>query len=157
MTKKNCSICLESINSEEADILVMGPYGSPRCLCEDCSSLMNTAATDTDYERIVSSINSLADKMNKRNIDDRLTVSTMTNLLSSYARRAKAIKNGEELPEESLEEGFDEIPEDLRESEEDKALDEEEAKKNGKLNRIVDWICIAALVGAIAFFIIRLF
>ena len=157
MNIKNCCLCLEKVNGDEADVLVMGPYGSPRCLCEECSSLLNTAATDMDYDKIVGAMDSLADKMSKRNIDDKLTVATMTDLLASYAKRAKAIKNGEELPEEVLDEGFEEVPEELRELEEDRELDEKEEERATKINRVIDWICAAVIVAAAAFAVYRIF
>ena len=157
MSIRNCSICLEKVDEANADVLVMGPYGTPRCLCEECSALMDIAATSTDYEKIVAAMDALAEKMSNRNIDDKLTVATMTDLLSSYAKRAKAIKNGEELSEEEIDEGFDEIPEELREIEQDRVLDEEEAEREGKINRVIDWICALVIFAAASFAVYRIF
>ena len=53
-----------------------------------------------------------------------------------------------------------EVPEELRESEEDKALDEAEKINNRKFDRVLNWIMIilaAVALAAIAYFVIKRF
>ncbi len=152
---KNCCICLTHVDEESAPILTMGAYGTPKLLCDECAALIETATKGKDYNEIVSAIEALTAKMSSANIDDRVTMDTMTSLLADSARRAQEIKNGTydfALDEKTEEEGFDEIPEELRETEEDRLLDkkdEEAAKKFDKVMNLM-WIgvgvCIAAFI-----------
>jgi len=162
MVKRLCATCLEPVLSEDADILVMSSYGSPKCLCDDCASLFNRAATDRDPDKIVASMDRITKKMSDKNIDDKLTVSTVTRLFEGFAKRAGAIKRGEwdfSRDEEDTNdaEGFEEIPEELRETEEDKALDEREAELVGKVDKVLNWVWAGVLIGVVAFVIWRLF
>ena len=156
MSANKCCVCLEPIQSEESDVLVMGPYGTPRCLCEDCSHLLDSAANDTDYDVIVSAMDKITEKISKKNIDDPLTVDTLKSLFESYAKRARAIRLGEEILAEEEDEGFLEIPEELSEAEEDRILDEAEEKKTKKINAVLDWVCAIAMVGTFLFLVFRL-
>ena len=58
---------------------------------------------------------------------------------------------------ESAAEEEDGVPEELRETDEDKRLEEEEAKKNAKLDKITNWVCLAILIIAAGFLIYRFF
>ena len=50
---------------------------------------------------------------------------------------------------------MEEIPEELQETEEDKALDAEEAKKQEKFDKIMNWLTIGALAITAIVLIVR--
>ena len=147
---KTCALCLQSVDTEEADILAMGGAGTPRYLCDACSHDIELAITGKDYDEIVTELAP----------DDTVTQDTTTLLLVNAAKRAKDIREGtydfslddvDEITE------FDEIPEELRETEEDKELDRAEEEAANKLDKILNWVWVAVLVGALGFMIWWLF
>lgn len=152
--KRNCCTCLVRIEDENAPILTMGAYGNPKCLCPECADLIDKITAGTEYDEITSAMEVITKRMSKSNIDDRVTVSTMTDLLAKSAERAQKIKEGtydftlDEI--ESDEEILDEIPEELKETEEDRLLDEKEAEANKKFDKILNWMWI--IFGAVALF-----
>ena len=160
MKKKKCSICLCEVTNEDAPILTMGAYGIPRYLCDDCASLMEVATLGTDYEEIVSAMSELTSRMSDENIDDKAAMDTVTEAFREAAERATAIKNGtydftlDELTDEGV---LEDIPEELRESEEDRALDEQEAEEAKRVDKFMNWVWLGVLIGAIAFIIWRCF
>ena len=149
-----CSVCGRKVE-ENAPILVMGAYGIPRFLCSKCEKNLDTATTSRDYDEIAEAMNILGENLSSSEPDE-LTVETLNGILSEAGDRAKAIKYGsydfsldEQAPEE---EGYDDIPEDMKETEEDKALDEEEQKKIKKVESIFNVIStvLFSAVGAYA-------
>ena len=92
--KRNCSTCLKRIENEEAPVLAMGAYGTPKLLCDECAELIDKMTLSKDYDEITEAINSIAGKMSAANIDDRVTLDTMTDMLESCAKRAQQIKDG---------------------------------------------------------------
>ena len=146
-TRKNCSTCLTRITSEDAPVLVMGAYGTPKLLCDDCAALIETITLGRDYDEITAAMQALTEKMSSANIDDRFTVNTVTKILADSAVRAQKIKEGTydfTLDEQEDEESFEEIPEELQETEEDRLLDEKEAEENAKFDKFMNklWIVI---------------
>ena len=91
----------------------------------------------------------VAKRLAEKNIDDKLTVSTVSELFASYAKRASAIKRGEwDFSVEEQEENTaieDEIPEELMESEEDRLLDEKDREESARLDKILNWLFVGAL------------
>ena len=149
-TRKNCSTCLTRITSEDAPVLIMGAYGTPKLLCDDCAALIETITLGRDYDEITSAMQTLTERMSAANIDDRFTVNTVTKILSDSAVRAQKIKEGTydfALDEEVEDESFDEIPEELKETEEDRLLDEKEAEENAKFDKLMNktWIIVGAV------------
>ena len=131
--KRNCSICLKRVEGDDAPVLAMGAYGNPKVLCDECAAA---------------------------NIDDRVTVATMTEMFESSAKRAQAIKEGTydfALDEVESDEGFDEIPEELQETEEDRLLDEKEAEANAKLDKFLNWAWVGVAIAVVGFIIYRIF
>ena len=158
--KRNCSTCLKRIENEEAPVLAMGAYGTPKLLCDECAELIEKMTLSKDYDEITEAINSIAGKMSAANIDDRVTLDTMTDMLESSAKRAQQIKDGTydfALDEVEADEGFDEIPEELRETEEDRLLDEKEAEANAKFDKFLNWTWIGVAIGVVAFIIYKIF
>ena len=157
--KRNCSICLKRVEGDDAPVLAMGGYGNPKVLCDECAELIDKMTLSRDYDEITAAINGVAERMSAANIDDRVTVATMTEMFESSAKRAQSIKEGTydfALDEVESDEGFDEIPEELLETEEDKARDEKEAKFNKKLDKITNWIWVVVFAGVAVFFVLRL-
>ena len=160
MKKKTCAICLETVERDDIPILTMGAYGTPKYLCEDCAALMETATSSREVDDIVSAMDKLTKKLSDKNIDDRFTVETVTAMFEDAARRASAIKEGTydfALDEVEDGESFDEIPEELAETEEDRALDEKERAEAKRLDGFMNWVWLGALVGALGFIIWRIF
>ena len=159
---KNCALCGARAEKEEPAILALGNYGYPRYLCEECEAELDAATLGKDFEEVSGAIERLAKKTDSFGKDDKITLSTMKEILESAAKRANEIKDGsydfaldEEEPEAD-EEGFDEIPEELRESEEDKALDAKEAALGKKLDKFINWFWILAFAGVAVYFVIKL-
>lgn len=156
---KNCCTCLARIESEDAPVLTMGAYGNPKLLCDECAELVETITLGRDYDEITEAMQSLTERMSSANVDDRVTVATVTDLLAESAKRAQKIKDGSydfALDEAVDPEELEEIPEELRESEEDRLLDEKEAAANAKFDKFLNWMWIGAGIGAAAFIIWKL-
>ncbi len=159
--QKLCSICKKTVDSETASILTVGGYGNAKYLCEDCAAELDCATAAREYDAVKAAMDSIGEKMAKNNIEDELVIATVGELFIGAKRRAKEIKNGtydfslDEAPTESTaeeqgtEEEFD-IPEELRETEEDKELDAKEKKKNAFFDKIFNWVSLALLLGGLA-------
>lgn len=150
--RKNCCTCLKKIENEDAPVLTMGAYGTPRLLCDDCAALIETATLGRDYDEITEAMNTLADVISRANISDNIAVSAVTEILEDGAKRAQKIKEGtyDFSLDEVVEESFEEIPEELQETEEDRLLDEKDAASNAKFDKVMNWLWIGlgALAGA---------
>lgn len=149
----NCAICNAEINTEESAILTMGAYGNPRYLCEECSLDMDTATLGKEITEIYAAMERISKKMTSSD-PDKQTYTTVTGLMAIAHDRAQKIKEGEydfSLDEsQESEDGFDEIPEELAESEEDKEkdrIDEEKQKQFDKFyNYALAGVCIAFVI-----------
>jgi hypothetical protein len=141
----------------------MGAYGTPKLLCPECAALVETVTAGKNYDEITAAMQALTERMSRANVDDRFTVATVTDLLAQSAERAQKIKDGTydfALDEVESDEGFDEIPEELRETEEDRLLDEKEAEANEKFDKFMNktWIIVGIVaVGYIAWRLIERF
>lgn len=146
---KNCCTCLSRIEHDDAAVLTMGAYGTPKLLCDNCAALVETITYGRDYDEIIEAMSTLTDVITKSNADDRKVVATVTEILENGAKRAQQIKEGTyDFALDEVDEGFDEIPEELQETEEDRLLDEREAESNARMDRMINWMWIG--VGALA-------
>ena len=164
--EKHCALCGRIPECEEPAILAIGKYGHPRHLCEDCEAELDTATLGREYEEVVDAIDSLGKKATSFGKDDPITIATMRSILMKAAKRAAAMKNGEydfdvdddspvtEDGEEEIE-GFDEIPEELLETEEDAALDRRDAEIGKKLDKVLNWVWVIVLVGMVGLFLLK--
>ena len=149
---KSCCVCGRTVEREDAPVLCMGGSGYPRILCEVCEGHLDNAMAGRDYESIKESITTLSESLAATE-PDRVTYNFATELLAKATVRAKKINAGiYDFSEDEIldEEGFDEIPEELLETEEDKELDredEEKMKKFDKVYNIILGIVIAAFAG----------
>ena len=154
MENETCSLCLDIVDGENADILTMSAYGTPKYLCPECAKRIENVMSGTDYDSIVISLDELNSTVIKNNIDNRAVMEAITAILANGAERARKIKDGtldfdNELAEAENEEEFD-ITEELAESEEDRLLDEKEAeekKKFDKITSIISGVIFALAVG----------
>ncbi len=141
-----CCMCDKNIERDDAPVLAMGAAGNPRLLCDDCAALLDTATLGRNVEEIKPAILKISELM-ANNDPDELTFSVVSQLMLSAAERAKAIKEGSydfSLDEKSEGEGFEEIPEELLETEEDREQDRLEEEKSKKFDKFYDY----ALIGA---------
>ena len=152
---KNCCICKKAIDAENAAILAMGAYGSPKCVCEECEKNIEAATRSKDADAAADAIRKLGEALTVGNTGDPQIIETVNTILTEAAERAEAIKNGsyDFSNDEDAEPEF-ELSEDMMETEEDRALDEKEAKNNKIIDTVTGWICGGVLVAAVIFFII---
>ena len=167
MDEKRCAICHAKIESEDAPIIAMGGYGVPRYLCDECATDIECATEGTEYEKIDAAMDRVSEKLVKADADDALLLTTLTKLLGEAAERAEKIKDGTynkdledgEVTKELVDEDeealtpLEEIPEELLEAEEDRLKDEEEAEFEKKVNKVLDWVWLVVLIGAVGFMI----
>ena len=166
MENNRCSICKREVNAENADIIAVGGYGNPRYICEDCVSVAEKLTYSESAEEIEAAMAELSKRIAASGVDDPVTVRAVNEMFKEAGERAKKIKDGtyvssaEEKEVLSEQEDVLEVPEELRESEEDKALDEAEKINNRKFDRVLNWIMIilaAVALAAIAYFVIKRF
>jgi hypothetical protein len=157
---KVCSICGKPIENENAPILTISGFGNARYLCDECSDEMDVAMTSRDVEEIEAAVSVLGEKMEK--CHDEQATAALFSFINVACERLSKIKEGtydfaidERMKEIADEEGMDEIPEELQETEEDKALDAEDAKKQEKFDKIMNWLTIGAIAITAIVLIIR--
>lgn len=159
--KKVCSICRSVTDNPEAPILTIGGFGTPRYLCDACAADIDTATLGKDYDTIVAAMDRIGSEMTAKGVDDPVTLECLEDLLTDAAKRATLIKDGSydfALDDAaSIESELDEIPEELLESEEDKALDEKEEAEAKKIDKVMNWVWLVVLIGAVGFMIWWLF
>ena len=156
MSNIDCCICSHTVDSEKADILAMGGYGIPRYLCEECVNELNTVTRGTDIVAINAAMDRLGEKMSDTGVEDRLVISTMKQIFTSSAARARAIEDGTydfALDDAADDDSFDEIPPELEESEEDKLLDEKDEIASKRLDKVINWMSLIVLAGVIGYLI----
>ncbi len=160
---KKCCICNAAIEREDAPVLVMSISGNPKLLCDDCAKVLDEITLGRDYDTICDEIDRIGKKMSV-NETDGVTYETMNRLLANAAVRAKLIKEGKyDFAQDEItddEDGFDEIPEELQETEEDRQkdkADEEKMKKFDKIFNIVAATLVIVTLGVIAWRIVESF
>ena len=152
--QKLCSVCASLIERDDAPVISMG-IGDPRLICESCEDDFSIATTSRDTDEIRAAMDRIGEKLTKSNAD-RGTFRAVNTILSSAAARAKSIEEGKydfALDDNPDPEGFDEIPEELVETEEDRRLDEEDVERAKKIDKIFNYVALAAF-GAVAIFVI---
>ena len=141
-----CALCGRIPESEEPAVLTMSRYGKPRHLCDECEAQMDVASLGRDYDEIVDAIDTLGKKATGFAKDDETTMKVMRAFLMRAAKRAAQIKDGsydfDADDSSNGEEGFDEIPEELLETEEDAELDRRDEEKAKKFDKFLNgfWV-----------------
>ncbi len=151
---RNCCTCFNKVEEENAAILTVGPYGTPRCLCDECSALVDTITSSTESDKIKHAMDELTSRMKSANADDPLTVDVITDIIRKGAEKVKCLDGGSyrDEPENTANgDGFDEIPDELKETEEDRLLDEKDAEAERKFNKAMNiaWIVVGALAAVL--------
>ena len=153
MADKTCVICLARTANENAPILTMGGYGNAKYLCDKCAEDLDTVTRGREYGKIVEAMDRISAELSAKNVEDKVAVTTVKELLEEGAKRAKLIKEGSYDfaldDEESEEDVLEEIPEELRETEEDRELDRKEAEALKKFDKVTNWLWLGILVGVI--------
>lgn len=150
-----CCICEKLIENEDAPVLSMGAVGNARLLCDDCSELLDTVTLGENLDDITAAMDKLGNMMANGN-PDVVTFNEVNNIMLEASERAKAIKDGSydfTLDLEEKDDSFDEIPEDMLESEEDIEQDRLEEEKNKKFNKVYNVILVCMLVLTAGFII----
>ena len=154
--QKKCTVCKVMFDGESAAVLTMSGFGNARYICPECEELMDTATLGKDYVQIKEAIDSLGERAS---IDaaDGVAFDAFTEIIGGAVERAEKIKNGEYdfSLDEQTDEGFEEVPEELCESEEDRALDEKDAKVSAVVDKVTSWICAGIIAAVVIFFMIR--
>ncbi len=156
--KYNCSICNKELQTDTAAVLTIGGYGTPRYLCSECEGEFDVATSGTDPEKIGEAMQKIGDKMANNELVGKLVFDTVSEIFATAKDRAEKIKNGTydfSLDDAQIEDDSEDIPEELLESEEDKALDEKEEKRNKKIDKILNWVIGAVFTATLAFIIYR--
>ena len=165
---KYCSICKRPIDTEDPAVLTIGGYGTPKHICTVCEGTIDKMMTLTEYDEIMAECKTLGEALTGGDTGDGSVISTVNELIDKAAERAQSIKDGTYSEEEDgdsadadgenedNEESYDDIPEELRETEEDRALDEKEARNAAIFNTVTTWASGIILVAAIGFFIYKL-
>lgn len=120
---------------------------------------MDIANLGRDYDEIINAIDILGKKATSFAFDDDVTMDVMRAFIMRAAKRAADIKAGnynfdvEDAPVE--EEGFDEIPEELRETEEDAELDRRDAENAKKFDKFLNVLWIGVFTALFVFFMLK--
>ncbi len=159
---KVCSICGKTTENEDAPVLTISGFGNARYLCDECSGEMDIAISSKDVDEIEVAISTLGEKMNKAK--DDAAKAALYSFIQMAGSRLTKIKAGEydfavdeKFQEKLEEEGFDEIPEELQETEEDKALDKKDAENQEKFDKVMNWLIGICLGITAVFMLINLF
>lgn len=155
-----CCLCGKDIDKSTADVLTMGSYGNPRYLCDECAKAIDEATTSKDLTEIKAAIAKLGDLLPHAAERDGAVFKTMNPLLSGAVKRAEKIEAGTydfALDDATDAESFDEIPEELLETEEDRELDERDERAQKKFDKILNIVTTSVIFGVlVAILIIRL-
>ena len=154
--RKKCTLCKEIFESDDAAVLTMSGFGNARYVCPECERLMDEATTAKTHGEITEAIAALCTRADLDTADS-IAFESFNEIISGAKERAEKIKNGEyDFALDCEEEGFEEIPEELRETEEDRALDEKDAKTNALFDKISSWVCGGLMAGIVIYFLITL-
>ena len=157
MEEKSCSVCRVGIDGEDAAILVLGGFGTPRYLCDCCASDFDAAATEREIPEIDGAIDRISKKMTSAKIDDTLVLKTVEELMCAARERREKIRTGEyDFSEDEVSDAEEQIPDELLETEEDIENERREAEKNRKLDKITNIICALIGLAALGFFVYKI-
>ncbi len=157
--EKLCSVCNKKVDSETAAILTIGGFGNPKYICEECDGDFAEATGASNIEAIKAAMDRISKKMTLADQTDKLTLSAVGEIMEEASERAKKIQEGTydfSAEKNGDSDGEQDIPEELRETEEDKELDRKEAERNKKIDKIINWVSAIVLLGVLGYAIYRL-
>ena len=163
---KACSICKAPIEAEMPSVLTMGGYGNPRYVCACCDREMERMLYSKEVSEVQEAMKILGDHLARIGCEDNAVITTIEDMFARATKRADAIREGtydfsqdEAAADES--EDMIEIPDELQESEEDRALDEKDEAKAQKFDKVMNWLWIVFFIlfgiAAIYLLVIRRF
>ena len=153
-----CCICHKEIDTETAPILYMGATGIPRCVCDECDKSIEQMTKGRESEAVTEACRTIARRLEEADNEDERTILLIGGMLEKAKARAAKIDAGEldfEAEEDAESEEDFEITEELMETDEDRALDERDERIGKIIDTVTTWIMGLAIVGAIAFFILK--
>ena len=153
---KICSVCHCEFESESADVLAFGAFGAARYLCDGCAKDFDETATGKEISEIDGAIDRISKKMMSARVDDEIVLSTVKEIMIAARERREKIRAGEYDFSEDEEMSAEEIPEELRETEEDVETERLEAEKNKRYDKITNIVCVIFLILALGFFAYRI-
>lgn len=158
MSDNRCSICLKGGLKEDAPVLTISGYGVPRCLCDECAEKINIITYGREPGEISDTIKDIAAEVADKSAEDRFVYDTVVGMLEYASDRLDKIEKDSwdfALDGAESEEELEDIPEALKESEEDRLLDEVEAEKMKKMDKILNLvypIAFVVLLGLLLYF-----
>ena len=155
---KHCSICKKTIEGEALAILTMTAIAKPKYLCSECEALFEKATLSKSPEEISKAIDAIGDAIKESNNDDALVLETVSGIIENATERGELIKNGVyDFANDGIddEESYTDVPEELKESDEDRMLDEEEERVRKKFDKIMNYVTGGAFAAAAVFIIYK--
>lgn len=146
-----CSICHAEVKEEMPAVLTVSGYGKPRYLCAACAERFDTVTLGREPQRIAEAMARISSDLAAVGAEDETTCEAVCEILDAARERAERITAGTydfSEDESGAEDG--ELPEELLETEEDKALDRAEEEKNKRFDRILNWAWLVIGIGIIA-------
>ncbi len=156
---KQCVICKKLTDSESSAVLVLGGFGNPKYICEECEADIDTARLSHFPEEVFSAMERVGEKLTSANIEDEQVLATVNVLFSTASERATMIVAGtyDFANDEHFKDEADfELTDEYKETEEDKELDRKEKEKNAKFDKISSIVCAVLLAAALGFLIYRI-
>ena len=155
---RRCSLCGKETENNDSQILTLGAYGNPKYLCDECAEDIEEMCSGREYEGIKSAFKRVYDKFAANPILDETVNNTLHSMMSDAQIRANKIKDGtyDFSLDEQEQDGFEEIPEELLETEEDLELDRKERIKNEKIDKVLNVLFVLIIVAVIGFVAYRL-
>lgn len=154
---KLCCICQHPIEKDDAPVIAMSGYGNPKCACERCEALIDTATRSREPDEITNSCKALGEALTSGNTGDEQVIEAVNDIIRTASERCTAIKDGTydfALDEAAAEDEFD-ITEELEESEEDREKDARDEKIVKIIDTVTSWAAGIILTAAVIFFIIK--
>ncbi len=173
-----CCICQSLIEEKDPPILTHGAFGHPRCLCHGCETILDTVIQGKTAEDVRGALRTLSDLRIENEDYDGSTAAILTQITTDAIARADAMDAGTYVPEETADDDSDgdptagatadvadtpemmyDIPEELRETEEDRELDRRDAEleaKQEKFDRVARIAFLVVLGCAMAYTLYRL-
>lgn len=152
-----CCICKKEIEREDAPVLTMGASGTPRLLCDECDGLLETVTCGKEITEIENAMAEVSHRVSNGN-PDNATCDVLEVIMTRASERGAAIRAGRydfSLDNQEVE-GFDEIPEELQETEEDIQKDLEDEEKMKKFDKVYNIIIISSIALLAGYVIWRL-
>lgn len=154
-----CCICGREVTNENAPVLLMSAYGNPRLVCSVCEEHIETASNGREPNEIEAACRALGEDLTAYNNDESAIINAVGKIIADAKERCRAIKDGSydfsKETEVSDEEEFD-ITEDLMETEEDRARDEEDRRVSDKLDKITSIISGIVFAGVAIYLLVRI-